>query len=458
MSASRGRDRSVGLALCTILFATAGAGADGGASDDGVFKLNPADHNAAALAMADPPTDAAQPTAEAVSTTQPAEPAAWPPGLMMDGLNALGFDKANPLNLRFYGWVQAGFTGILHGPGSSRLGLPLRVFDARKPDNIRLNQLQLTMDRVYDTTKSIDWGGRFDLLYGTDARVIRSYGLFDKQTHDAQLDFRQFYGQLWIKTGGDGTGLDITFGRWVTTIGSEVIAGPENWLYSRSYLFGYAEPATHTGLKLTYYFDPNNYAYFAVVQGWDVFKDNNDGKSFMGGVWLSSKETMGASPKTQLGLNAIIGPELDGEGWPGNRFLLDVVWVWRWTEKLTQNINVDYGYQDDAPFTINSENVVEPGDATWYGVSYMLNYVFNDHVSATGRTEWFRDGRGYRTGYVGNFFEVTTGVTITPFPNDKYLKNLLFRPELRADFSDNNAPFNGDNWQMTAGFDVIYKF
>jgi hypothetical protein len=455
--------RRLGPSSCVVvacLLATATArGAEPKNSDS--FKLNPAEQAPIALVADEPEKGTAPTTLEAAPEMhEPEVPAvSWPPGVLMQGLNAIGLEKVNPLNIRAYGFLESGFTGLLHGPQiTRRTGLPLRVFDSKKPDNIRLNQLQLTLDRVVDTTKAFDWGGRFDLVYGSDAAVFRPYGLFNKQTQDVQITFKQFYGNLWIKTGKDGQGFDLMFGQWITPIGAEVISGPDNYLYSRSMLFGFAEPATHTGAKVTYYFDPNNNVYFAVVRGWDQFKDLNEGASFMGGFMLSSKELMGTLPKDQLCLNIVAGPELPGEGWNGNRFLLDTVWTHRWTEKLTQLMNFDYGYQVGTPYTINSENVVEKGDAFWYGLAYYLNYVFNDYVSATGRAEWFRDAQGYRTGYVGNFFEVTTGVSLTPFPKNRFLKDLIFRPELRADWSDNNAPFHGNDWQMTAAFDVIYRF
>jgi hypothetical protein len=90
-------------------------------------------------------------------------------------------------------------------------------------------------------------------------------------------------------------------------------------------------------------------------------------------------------------------------------------------------------------------------------LAYYLNYTVNDYLSTTGRFEWFDDNHGVRTTYRGNFFETTTGVTITPFPKDHILKNLLLRPELRWDWSANDRPF-AEDCQITGAFDVIYKF
>jgi len=481
------------------------------ADEPGPISLKPGQHaadEAAALelaAMVNDPNEPSETVAsrteeESQPTTQPAAPT-WPPGLLQKGLDAIGLGKPmKDLGLRAYGWVESGFTGRIHGGPSRHQGGPrpplfLRVFDGHKYNNLILNQLKFTMDRVVDTSKAIDFGARADFIYGADSRNIHSYGLMDGHSiganppysnppnpwpfnRGAQPDLQQAYAEMWIKTGDPGEGLDIIFGKWVTTMGAEVIDAPGNWLYSRSMLFGYAIPFTHTGLKLTYYFNPTNNVYFAVVRGWDVWEDNNKGASWMGGFLLSSKEQCGANPRSQFGLNVIAGPEqfssprlslayigASHSTWhsnPGNRVVIDGVWTYRWTEKLTQIINADFGYEDDVPNAINNVGVVRKRDADWYGIAYYLNYVFNDYVSTTGRAEWFRDHYGVRTGFQGDFYEVTTGVGITPFPKDPYLKDLMIRPELRWDWSANNVPFAGkhttDTWQMTAGIDVIFKF
>jgi len=426
---------------------------------------------------------------EEQAETQPAA-AAWPPGLLMKGLDAIGVGKPmQDLGLRLYGYVETGFTGLLHGGPAQRKQhfgpLPLRLFEAHKFNNLLLNQLKFTLDRPVDTSKSFDLGGRADFIFGSDARNIHSYGLLDEHSLEVSpnhpypfnraqhVDLQQAYGEMWIKTGCEpGQGLDVVFGKWVTTFGAEVIDGPSNYLYSRSMLFTYAIPFAHTGLKLTYYFNPTNNVYFAVVRGWDTFKDNNRGASWMSGFLWSSKDLCGTNPKTQLGFNFIGGPEqfssprFSGLGtWhnnPGNRYVWDAVWTYRYTEKLTQVVNGDIGFEEDVPITVNHNKEVRKRDANWYGVAYYLNYVFNDYVNATVRGEWFEDHVGARTGFQGDFYEVTTGVTITPFPCDPWLKDLIIRPEIRWDWSANNEPFAGEHshqtWQMTAGIDLIYKF
>ena len=54
----------------------------------------------------------------------------------------------------------------------------------------------------------------------------------------------------------------------MTPFGCEVIAAEGNPLYSHSYLFGYAIPFTHTGVKFNYVWNSQWSTYFAVVNGW----------------------------------------------------------------------------------------------------------------------------------------------------------------------------------------------
>jgi hypothetical protein len=389
-------------------------------------------------------------TTKAIAEAE-AAPIAWPPGLMMDGLKAVGIGKGmESLGIRTWGFVEGGFTGRLSG---GQHPLQMRGFEARRPDNIRLNQLRLTIDRPYDSAKPVDVGFRVDGLFGGDALLTHSPGLFPHAGHgtsDAWADLTQFYVQTWTKTGSE-SGLEITAGKFVTTHGAEVIDATGNALYSRSMLFNFAIPFTHTGVKVNYIVNSNFSFYVAPVQGWEVFNDNNDSWSMMAGGACNSTEQIGGHARTTLGLNVITGPE-QPENVSNYRTVTDVTLTHWWTENFSQTVNFDYGTEQGA--TANG------GAGQWYGVAHYLTYICNEYVSPTWRVEWFRDPDGVRTGAAANYYENTFGVAITPMPKHPFWKNLLVRPEMRWDFADRSIfGAGGDRFsQLTAGFDVIFKF
>lgn len=403
------------------------------------------------LAAASEANAAPAPVATTAPATQPAAEeaaASWPPGLIMQGLKAChASDGLDALGLRIWGFVETGFVGRLT---TGQNPLPGRAFDARRPDTLRLNQLRITLDRPYDATKNFDIGGRADILYGGDAKITHSYGLLDKageDNGDEWIDMTQAYGQIWLKTGKD-SGLESTIGKMITTFGAEVIDATGNALYSHSYLFNFAIPFTHTAVMEKYIINSQWSAYFCITNGWDDFEDNNHSHSYMaGGAW-SSEAQIGGHSATTVNLNFITGPEQSDNN-HDYRTCIDLVATHWWTEKLSQTLNADFA-------TDSVSGGV--GQANWGGIAHYLTYTFNDYLSGTWRTEWFRDDGGTRTGVDASWYENTWGVGITPCPNDAILKNLLLRPELRWDFADEPA-FGGDNHNMlTLAFDVIFKF
>lgn len=398
----------------------------------------------------DAPADAN--ATKVVSTTQDAnaEPAAstWPPGLIMDALKAMNASKGfDDLNLRIYGYAEGGFTGRLTG---GQHPLPGRLYDARRPNNARLDQVDLTVERPYDNTKDFDFGFRFDTIFGGDPMLTHSAGLLDKSGSgqgDNWTDLLQGYGQLWFKTGKE-SGLELTFGKFVEPAGLETVQPTGNALYSHSYIYSFDEPTSLTGVTAKYFLNSQIFAYFGVAEGWDVFNDNNNGVTYLAGGGWSSSEQIGGHPKDQVLLNVITGPEQPDDS-SDYRTLTDVIWTHYWTDKLSESVNFDW---------LTEENVPGIGRENAYGPAHYLTYVFNDYVSGTWRIEWFRDAEGARIGADASWYESTWGVGITPCPYDKILKNLLLRPELRWDWAD--RPVFGDDHsnQLTLAFDVIFKF
>ena len=89
------------------------------------------------------------------------------------------------------------------------------------------------------------------------------------------------------------------------------------------------------------------------------------------------------------------------------------------------------------------------------------HYAFDPHFTLNTRLEWYRDAaKGFSTGAPGraNVFEATVGVAITPFRNDKFLSKLLFRPEIRYDYSNHSVFNRGDKDQFTFSVDALFTF
>jgi hypothetical protein len=356
------------------------------------------------------------------------------------------------LGLRFWGAVETSFTGRLTNGESP---LPLRDYDAARPDSLRLNQVQLTLDRPYDNSKNFDFGARIDLLYGGDARLTHAAGLDDHIGGMGNDDFRwadllQAYGQLWFKTGKE-SGLEVTGGKFLELAGSESAEATNNLLYSHSDIYTFLEPTTHTGGMAKYIFNSQFFAYFGIVEGWDVVEDNNTAVTYLAGGGWSSREQVAGHARTQALLNIITGPERADDD-SDYRTLTDVVINQSWTEKLTESLNFDWLAEENVPGIHHKR-------ADAYGAAHYLTYSFNDYVSGTWRFEEMRDDGGWRTGVNGDLYESTFGVSLTPAPHHAQLKNLMLRPEFRCDWSDTpNAFGHGHESQLTLAVDLIYKF
>jgi hypothetical protein len=386
--------------------------------------------------------------------TQPAESAGstWPPGLIMDGLTAVGVGQPmQDFGFRIYGFVETGFTGRLTGGQDP---LPLRGFEARRVNDLRLNELWLTAERGYDSNKAFDVGGRISGFYGGDAMLTKARGLFPfsgEDNGDNWADLFEGYGQFWFKT-GDTSGLEVTVGKWASPMGYEPTDAAHTVLYSHSYIFNFATPFTHTGVRLNYVINPEYSAYFAVVNGWDDFADNNNAVSYMaGGAWNSADKT-GAQSTNSLSLCVMTGPE-QVDNVNNKRTGVDTYFTHWWNEKLSQTLEINFGTEEEAPLADGSE-----GRAWWYGSAHYLSYTFCDYVTGVWRAEWLRDDGGSRTGFSGSVFENTWGLTVTPCPADNVLKNLSLRPEIRWDFACDPAFGDEHRNQLTAAIDLIFKF
>jgi hypothetical protein len=360
------------------------------------------------------------------------------------GLNPDEVKKA--LGIGFY--VQGGYTyngnasNVSAAQGAEN---DLRVFD-HKANSFTLDLAQIVISR--DTPRIDSSGFKIKLSAGETAKWIHARGLSGAPlasigTSTAQVgqgtdivDLTEAYVSYIAPI---GKGLRFDFGKMVTYFGAEVIEAKDNPNYSRSLLFNFAIPFTHTGLKTSYAFTNALSASFHIVNGWDNADDNNAGKCLGLSVGYAPADVFAGY------VNFMTGPEQDSNS--GNkRTLVDHVA----TFKPAKNILVIVNYDD-------GREAVAGGHAVWSGAAGIVKYDFSDTFSLAVRAESFDDKDGLRTGTA----QTLTEVTVTP--EVRLAGGLIVRPEYRHDSSDKlsfdmvNGAFTKKS-QDTIALGVMYNW
>jgi hypothetical protein len=245
--------------------------------------------------------------------------------------------------------------------------------------------------------------------------ITAAWGLFrDRETGEAHdYDLHQFFASFVAPV---GKGLKIDGGKFFTSFGYEVVEGRDvlNDNQTRSILFGYALPATHTGARITYPFTDKISATAHIVQGWDDFHDNNHGKSI--GFQLAAIPF----PNGSLLVTAMDGrerPDCDDR-----RFVVETVATWKATEHVSLAGDAVYGTETGAgPAGSN---------AKFGGAAFYVRVAATPRLSFAGRAEVFNDGDGARTGTAQTLWEMTLT------PEVRLGKHVVARGDLRRDMSD----------------------
>jgi hypothetical protein len=366
------------------------------------------------------------------------------------------------------GWIETGFTGNFASPNDRQnFG---RLLDDRS-NELLLNQFVVTAERMLDPKMSdhFDWGFKFQALYGSDARYLKSTGLLDLTT-DAlvQPDIPEVWLLAHVPIAETAGGLDLKLGKYQTCIGAEMSDPRLNPFYSHSYIFNFGAPFNVFGALATLHARPWLDIYAALTRGVNVtFDDPNNSVAFYGGFGGSFNDGRFSYMATTH-----IGPE-DPNDNHDYRYLSAITLTWKVTDKLKSITDLNYIYEGSV-------------SATGYGAAQYFTYAINDWLTAGIRGEVWRDKDGF---FVAQFasnndfihFELgddtafdprtvgggrttygalTVGLNFTP-PMPKPLTGLMIRPEIRYDRSLNGThPFNdsSDVDMVTAGVDVILSF
>jgi hypothetical protein len=365
----------------------------------------------------------------AAAFSEDAKPA--PPAVSAD-------DIKKALGMSIY--LQGGYTynGSASNGATQSSENDLRLFD-HKANSFTLDLAELVISR--DTTTPDSSGYKLKLSMGETAKWVHARGLSGAPLNQPQVgegtdtfDVTEAYVSYMAPI---GRGLRFDLGKMVTYFGAEVIEAIDDPNYSRSFLYNYATPITHTGLKMSYGFTDTLSASFHVVNGWDNAEDNNTGKCVGVSIGYAPAEIFSGY------VNYMTGPEQDSNN-HNIRTLVDLVATIKPTKPLSFILNYDNG---------NEDNAVATGNAKWSGFAGIVKYDFNDKYSLSVRGESFDDTDGFRTGTV----QKLTEVTVTP--EIRLAGGVIVRPEYRHDTSDKQSFDNGTKKaQDTIALGAMYRW
>ena len=331
-------------------------------------------------------------------------------------------------------FASFGYINNLNQPQDQTIGL--RYFDNRA-NTFSADLAELVVQK--SVAKLGDAGFRIDLTAGTFSGLTQSAGLRIGDNADLQQAFVSYIAPV-------GTGLRIDAGKFVTHMGYELIEGYDGYNdnYSRSLLFNYAIPLTHTGIKASYSPTPRIALMAMVVNGWDLALDNNASKSIGAQLMLKPADPVA------LYVNYIGGPE-NADDNSSIRQVIDLIGTVTVNPMLSLGVNADFGSEG------GTSAVTTGKDAKWSGFAGYAKINTSGPFSLGLRAETFKDEGGTRLG-IGearvNEFTVT--------PTFKFGSNFVVRPEFRYDTSD-SEPFFDDRGlakknQATGGINALWVY
>jgi hypothetical protein len=243
-------------------------------------------------------------------------------------------------------------------------------------------------------------------------------------------------------------GLSITAGKFVTYEGIEVIEGPVNPTMTRGFLFGLAEAFTHVGAKVHYAVGDVADIGVGLVNGWDVFVDNNDAKTVIWRLGVTPVDMFG------VGFSGSWGAERTDSD-DDARLSLDLTgFVKAVPDILTINFQVNYGSEPNGlAITDAMGNVTGREDATWigFGIQPVVNV---DAFSAGLRVEYFSDPDGARAALGEDMsfwnFTITPGYTLA--------EGFTARAEYRLDMASEDVFYDGESTNSTIALGAHYMF
>lgn len=376
--------------------------------------------SAAAVATSAQPTAASQPAVEAALTLNAADSP------------TLSFFRGTTINFGVDGYYGYNFNAPI-----GRVNL-LRAYDVTS-NSFNLNQVNVVVEHLPSTESR--FGGRVDLQFGQATETLQGSSV-NEQRPQVWRNIFQAYGTYLAPI---GSGLQLDFGKFASSLGNEGNYTKDQIAYSRAYSFNYL-PFYHMGLRANYNVSPKvNVAYW-LVNGANNTEDTNGFKSQAFLFTLKPASTLTWAVNYYFGQEARANPATLNPGVPtsptqpglptanispapnGRNHIFDTYATWLATRKLTLIGEADY---------VLSRSVSQQQPARVVIGSLTVKHALWRNWNLGARTEYF-DDRG------GLFSGTTQALKEGSFVLDHtFAPGFLAKAEYRRDWS-NQVSFLSD--------------
>lgn len=386
-------------------------------------------------------------------TSQPVSPqrAASPPtAITAEDARSLAFLRGTTLNFGVDGYYGYNFNQPI-----GRVNL-LRAYDVTS-NSFNLNQVNLIVEHLPTAEQRI--GGRIDLQFGQATEILQGSSS-NEQRPQVWRNLFQAYGSYLAPI---GSGLQIDFGKWASSLGNESNYTKDQLAYSRAYSFDYL-PFYHMGLRASYNMTPKVNAAYWLVNGANDTEDLNGFKSQAFIFTLKPTSTLtwninyyfgqeARDVATTLNPGQPAGPTQPGlptanitPAPNGREHIFDTYATWNATRRLT--------LIGEADFVMNRTYAHDRPGRVVLG-EFAAKYALPNNWNIAARTEYFDDRGGLFSGATQALKEVTLVADHTLAPG------FIARVEYRRDFSNQrffltDTPGALSHAQTTAQVGLIY--
>lgn len=354
-------------------------------------------------------------------------------------------DWASAHRLRFFGWVNGGYTWSSTGTGLLRV----EPRENRFGDAFLLDQAAFVLERTLNE-EAWSWGFRSEFYMGADAALLHPVNGFGPSDNPRfSTDFRQAYFSFHAPVLTDG-GVDVKLGRQYVPLGYETTMAPYRPMYSLAYAWLYSQNGATTGAIATIHVNPR----LDVIGGVtlcvnSLFELRGRAPCYIarGLYWLDSEKRTKLIGTFYTGQQPIAAAKGHIGNWQTEAELQLIHDVNR-RLTLVSETNLGWDTRDPSNHLQTSK---------WYGTYGMGIIHVHRLLDVNSRAEWFDDADGSRIGTRGHYGEITTGLNFMP------TRMVNFRPELRWDIAGNpvfgpTSTLNPKSHQWSGAIEMLLKF